>query len=49
MLCRVLSSAAYTERLRIPFAFMTCLFVAIYFLSTDFSKDRGFHTVVLVE
>jgi len=34
MLSRVLPSAVYTGILRVPFAFMTCLFVTICFLST---------------
>jgi hypothetical protein len=41
MLRRVLPSAVYTERLRVPFAFMTCLFIEIYFLFTDAVVKRN--------
>ena len=36
MSSRILLSAVYTERMRVPFEFMTYFFVTIFFLSTDY-------------
>ena len=47
MLNRFLPSAVYTERMRVPVAFMTCLFVTIYLLSADFVVKRNIFFVLI--